>query len=227
MGIKTNREINDGAKVVSNIGKPGIYKFAVVSAEPSSKFVKKDDPEAPTLNLTVKVVQALDVPKVSDDKKPELIGKLHTDVIDLSLESKDKTREEMWNNKTGRVAHILTKVGVSKDAVLDAADAALAKLKSWDDYTEANAVLFAEGVKALLTDEVKKKTFYGKVVGSVFNGKPVCGFQGFNGFATDVESSFKADERQKINDYYASMEGQTPSAEGAPSGASAAQGGAF
>lgn len=222
MALKTNREVNVEGKVISNIAKPGIYKLSVDSAVPSTKFVKQDEPEAPTLNITVKVAKAIQVPKFPEERYNELTGKLHTDVIDLSLASDKQTKEKMWENKTSRVAHILSHVGIDKNTVFDVADAAIAKLKSWDDYTEANAVMFAEGIQKLITDEVKKNTTYGKVVGSVFSGKPVCGFQGFNGFITDVESRFDGKELQKISEYYACIDGQTPSSEGAPSGGNSA-----
>jgi hypothetical protein len=69
----------------------------------------------------------------------------------------------------------------------------------------------------LLTDDCKKKTGFGKVSGSVFQGNAQCNFAGFLGFYTEEEPTFNTKERQAINEYYAALDGQVPSMEGVPS----------
>lgn len=227
--FKANREksVEGNAKVVANVGKPGVYQFSLTGLERSSKFVKKDEPEADTLNVNFAVVKALDVPRVANPA--ELKGKQHTDVIDFSLNHDTKSREEVLQTKLERVAHILSKVGVDKGLVYDTAEKAVAKLKDWKDY-DAQAMI--DALVALYTPEMAKKTFFGKVMGSVFNGgavpAPICGFVGYNGFLNaETEPSFNAKERSLINDYYGLLEGQTPSSEGGNGGGGSQPQGAF
>jgi len=222
--IKKDQATEGNAKVVANVGAPGIYKMQVVDIQPSTKFKGKDKDDAPTANITFKVVQVVDVPRKEESKWKELIGKLHTDVIDLSLESTSETQDVMFNNKLARIKHILKKAEVTPEAIDAAIEPALKKMKkdgNWD------AAAFVAAIQPLLTDDCKKKVAFGKVSGSVFQGAAQCNFSGFLGFYTEEEPTFTTKERQAINEYYAALNGQTPSEEGAPSNGGHTGGSAF
>lgn len=214
--FKINKEqsTEGNVKIVANIGAPGIYKMQVVDIQPSTKFKGKDKDDAPTMNITFKVVQVIDVPKKDEHFTRTLIGKLHTDIIDLSLESTSETEDKMFNNKLARVKHILKKAGITPESIDAAIEPALKEMKKQAAW---NPVAFVDAIKPLLTDECKKKVAFGKVSGSVFQGTPQCNFSGFLGFYTEEEPTFTAKERQQINEYYAALDGQVPSMEGVPS----------
>jgi len=214
--FKINKEqsTEGNVKIVANIGAPGIYKMQVVDIQPSTKFKGKDKDDAPTINITFKVVQVIDVPKKDEHFTRTLIGKLHTDIIDLSLESTSETAETMFNNKLARIKHILKKAGISAEAINDAIEPVLKKMGK-DGVWSPND--FTAAIQPLLTDDCKKKTGFGKVSGSVFNGNAQCNFAGFLGFYTEEEPTFNTKERQAINEYYAALDGQVPSMEGVPS----------
>ncbi len=92
---------------------------------------------------------------------------------------------------------------------------------AWD------AVAFVNAISPLLTDEGKKKVAFGKVSGSVFQAAAQCNFSGFLGFYTEEEPTFTSKERQAINEYYAALDGQVPSAEGSTSNGGHTGGSAF
>jgi len=222
--INKEQAIESSNKVVSNIGAPGIYKMQVVDIYPSTKFKGKDKDDAPTMNITFKVVQVVNVPRKDEAFAKSLIGKLHTDVIDLSLESTSETEDKMFNNKLARVKHILKKAGITPESIDAAIEPALKEMKkqgAWD------SVAFVNAIQPLLTDEGKKKVAFGKVLGSVFQGNAQCNFSGYLGFYTEEEPTFIAKERQNINEYYAALDGQVPSSEGAPSNGGNTGGSAF
>jgi len=222
--IKKDQAIEGNVKVVANVGAPGIYRMQVTGIEASTKFKGKDKEDAPTANITFKIVQVVDVPKKDEAHAKALVGKLHTDVIDLSLESTSETQDTMFNNKLARIKHILKKAGITPESIDAAIEPALKKMKkegAWD------AVAFVDAIKPLLTDEGKKKVAFGKVSGSVFQGNAQCNFSGFLGFYTEEEPTFTSKERQQINEYYAALDGQVPSAEGAPSNGGHTGGSAF
>ncbi len=101
--INKDQATESSVKVVSNVGAPGIYKMQVVGIESSTKFKGKDKDDAPTMNIIFKVVQVVDVPKKDEAHAKALVGKFHTDVIDLSLESDKETQDTMFNHKLARI----------------------------------------------------------------------------------------------------------------------------
>ena len=222
--INKEQSTEGNVKVVANIGAPGIYKMQVNGIEASTKFKGKDKDDAPTMNITFKVVQTVDVPRKDDVHTKALVGKFHTDVIDLSLESTSETQDTMFNNKLARIKHILKKADITPEAIDAAIEPALKAMKKEGAW---NPVAFVEAIKPLLTDDAKKKVAYGKVSGSVFQGNPQCNFSGFLGFYTTEEPTFTAKERLAINEYYAALNGQVPSAEGAVSNGGAHDNSAF
>lgn len=220
--INKDQATESNVKVVST-QVPGIYKMQVVGIENGSKFKGKDKPEAPTMDIAFKIVDVIDVPKQDEPKK--LIGKIHTDVIDLSLESDKDTKETVFNNKLARVKHILKKAGIAEDAIDAAIEPVLTAMGKKNEWQPAAIV---DAIKPLLTEEGKKKTAFGKITGSVYQGTPNAQFSGFLGFYTLEEPKFTAKERQAINEYYLALEGATPSADApAGGGAAAANSGAF
>lgn len=184
---------------------PGIYQVKLEKIEAGSKRAGKDEPEIPTLDVTVKVVKVNQLHDKTIDAA-SIVGKSHTDQIKLDI-----TTQDDFNKKVGRIAHILTKAGIDKADIL----AVGFDPSKPDKYQAAIAALF---------DPAKhNKVFNFKVIGNVYSGAAFTQAPGYLGFATEQgeEQKFSSQEIKGNNAYYAALNGQTPSAEGDSFGAGA------
>lgn len=205
--LKINADVAiDNSRVFTQ--DPGIYDVSIVGIQYGEKTQKDKEPE-PCVDIILQINSVIQLHKADlDPNKP--VGKPITDRTKFTVDGALVATQEDFDAKIGRVMHVLTKGGISKDAI--------AKVKFEDVRT------LAEGLNKLVTDEVKKTRFCYKVVGSVYNSNPISQAVSYNEAAAPLSEGMRFSPKEIANNnaYYAKLQTSTPSTEGDAGGEPAA-----
>lgn len=187
---------------------PGLYIVNLTNIAKGTKFAGKDKEPDPTIDITYKIVRAVEV--FNDVDKATLKGKEHVHQIKLVDMDDDKL-----NKIIIRIGHNLTKIGITKDQIYDLADATVQDVDNLD--------AFVEGLNGLLTEEVKKTNMQLLINANNYQGRWTSDVPANPTFAAEEKGELPIPQKQKALNYqyFEQVKNVKPTSGGIASGASA------